>query len=71
MVFSPPEHATAAAQLVPEELARLGLTVNPAKTQAWTADPQAPLPPGISAHRAANLQCLGNAAPWLEQQEDR
>ena len=42
MVFAPPEHAVAAAQLVPAELARLGLTVNLDKTQAWTADPQAP-----------------------------
>ena len=65
------EHAAAAAQLVPAELARLGLTVALDKTQAWTADPQAPLPPGISALRVQTLKCLGNAAPWIDQQEDR
>ena len=42
MVYSPPEHAAAAAQLVPQELARLGLTDNSAKTQACAADQQAP-----------------------------
>ena len=41
------------------------------KTQEWAADRGAPLPARLAALQADNLLCLGNAVPWLGQQEDR
>ena len=71
MVFTPPEHAAAADQIVAETLLRHGLQVQQDKTQAWTKDANAALPPTLRERRVPHLKCLGNAAPWLDQEEER
>ena len=71
MVFAPPEHAAGAKQLVVDALTHHGLTVNESKTQAWSADRAGGLPEAVRAHRVDHLKCLGNTAPWLDQQENR
>ena len=71
MVFAPREHAAEAQRLVVAALTNHGLTVNQSKTQAWSADREADLPEAIRGLRVDHLKCLGNTAPWLDQQADR
>lgn len=56
--------------IVHEEITRVGLVLNRAKTQAWTADPLTPLPQTIVAQRVPTLTCLGNTVSWYDQEDD-
>ena len=47
------------------------MQVNREKTQAWTKDANAALPPSLAGLRVPHLKCLGNAATWLDQEDER
>ena len=70
MVVAPGAEAERAMKVVVEELERVGLTVNAGKTEAWTYDPQAPLPPSVERLRKTRCQVLGATAPWLDPDGD-
>ena len=70
MVVAPGVEAERAMKVVVDELEGVGLTVNARKTEAWTYNPQAPLPASVERYRMTRCQVLGATAPWLDRDGD-